>query len=134
MYGERVVVAERDLIGGSGVIFVDDGNGAEAEQCVERVPDVDVGATLGDVSGGEQDLRCGETGAAECVLPCRLQPCLTESRCRLQLRKVAGTPIKAERREAERDRARGDDANRFARCCQVGDLTRTLSQERTAYA
>ena len=55
--GERVVVAERDLVGRRRVVLVHDRHRAAREQLAQRVADVEVRGAVGDLGGGEQDLR-----------------------------------------------------------------------------
>ena len=82
--GERVVVAEGDLVGGGRVVLVHDRHDAELEQRVERVAGIDVGRAVAEVGGGEQDLRRGTSGASASS-HARLEPRLPESRRRLEL-------------------------------------------------
>ena len=109
---ERVVVAERDLVGRGRVVLVHDGHGAEHVERRERVARVDVGPPVGDLPPGEEDLRRGDALAAEGVVPRGLQTRLPERRGRLHLGHRAGPAVEAEPREPERDRAGGDDADR----------------------
>ena len=110
--GEGVVVAEGDLVRGGGVVLVHDRNDAEVEQRVQRVADIDVGGPVADVGGGEQHLR--RRRRRERCVPRGLEPRLTERRGSLELRDRARAPLEPEPREPERDRARGDDADRLA--------------------
>src|SRR6266498_1390294 len=71
--GERVVVAEADLVGRRRVVLVDDRHGAEREERVQRAAGVDVRAALADLGAREQDLRGVEPVRAERVLPRTLE-------------------------------------------------------------
>ncbi len=62
---EPVVVAEADLVGGDGVVFVDDGHDAEVQQPVEGAEGVGVLAAAHEVLGGEQHLADGDAVGAE---------------------------------------------------------------------
>ena len=89
--GQRVVVAERDLIGGGGVVLVDDGHCASLEDRLEGVAEVQVGGAVGDVGGGEQDLPGSHPVRRKRLIPGLLQPGLAERRRRLELRYLGRT-------------------------------------------
>ena len=58
--GQRVVVADGgDLIGGDGVVFVDDRQGTQLQQAGEGILDVLPAAGVLDVHAGQQNLRHG---------------------------------------------------------------------------
>ena len=58
--GQGVVVADgRDLVGGHSVVFVDDGQGPQLQQPVQRGLKVDPPVSMLHVHAGEQDLRNG---------------------------------------------------------------------------
>ena len=118
--GERVVVAERDLVGGRGVVLVHDRDGAEPEQRVQGASRVDVGRAVADVPGGEQHL--GGVERRERLVPRGLEAGLTERGGGLELGDAAGPPVEPEPRQTERDRARRDDAHRLAAADDPADL------------
>ena len=127
--GERVVVAEGDLVGRRRVVLVDDRHRSCVEQRLERVPGVHVGGTVGDVIAREEHLRREQVLSRERVLPAALQPALSERRRRLELRHRARAPVEPEVGEPERDRARGDDCNRLAAADDPGDLVRAPAED-----
>ena len=118
--GQRVVVAEGDLVGRGRVVLVHDRHHAELEQRGQGVARVDVRGALADIRGGEQDLRSGER--SERFVPRRLQPRLAERGRGLQSRDAARTAIEAEPRETQRNRSGGDDADRLAGLDHATDL------------
>ena len=120
--GERVVVAEADLVRRRRVVLVHDRNRPDGEERAERATDVDVGPPVGDLGAGEQHLRGTEAVACERLLPRALQPRLAEGRCRLQPGQRAGPGGQTERVEAERDRPRRDHADRRAGPDELRDL------------
>ncbi len=62
--GERVVVAEGDLVGGGRVVLVHDRHRAELEQRGQRAAGVDVRRAVADVRSREQYLGRGPSGAS----------------------------------------------------------------------
>ena len=68
---ERVVVAERDLVGRRRVVLVHDGHRAEPEELGERLARVHVRGAVGDVARGEQDLGGGDARARRARPPRR---------------------------------------------------------------
>ena len=58
--GQPVVVAEADLVGGHGVVLVDDRDDAEVEQAEQGALGVAVVAAADDVVGGDQHLPDGQ--------------------------------------------------------------------------
>ncbi len=130
---KRVVVAERDLVCRGRVVLVHDRDGAELEQRVERAAGVQVGRALGHVGRGQEDLGRGDPLRAERVVPRRLEAGLAERGGRLELRHAARPPGQAEPRQAERDRAGGDDAHRGAGANDRGDLACPVAQNAPAH-
>ena len=53
--GERIVVAELDLLDGDGVVLVDDGHHAQLQQAQKRVTGVQIRMTVGGIAAGEQN-------------------------------------------------------------------------------
>ena len=110
---ERVVVAERDLVGRRRVVLVHDGHRAEAEELGEGLARVHVGGAVGDVAGRQQDLSGRDALASERLLPGRLQACLPERRGGLEPGHRARALRQPEPRKPQRDRAGRDDAHRL---------------------
>lgn len=63
--GEAVVVAEADLVGGDGVVLVDDGEGAHGQELVEGAVGVAVVGAAAGVVAGEEDLSDAYAVAGE---------------------------------------------------------------------
>ena len=122
--GERVVVAERDLVGGGRVVLVHDRDGAEREQRVERVAGVDVGRAVGDVGGGEQDLRRRRAGARAPSSQAAWSRAWPSADAAWSCATLPRPAVEAEARQPERDRAGGDDADRLAAATIARDLAR----------
>ena len=121
---ERIVVPERDLVGRSRVVLVDDRHGAETKELGERLTRVHVGGPVGDVSGREQDLSRRNPVPSQRLLPRGLELRLAERGGRLQLSHRARSAPEAELREPQRDRPRGNDADRLSGRDQRTDLSR----------
>ena len=126
---ERVVVAERDLVGGCGVVLVHDGDDAEPQERHERVTDGDVGGALGEVGRGEQQLRRQEPLRPERLRPRELESHLADRGRGLELRRRPRASCDAELAEAERDRAGGDDADTLLRARHLCDVGGALREE-----
>ncbi len=105
------------------------GTASEPEQRRERVPGVDVRGALGDVSGGEEDLRRLDAVPSERGIPRGLQAGLAEGRGGLELRDARRSPGQAESGQAERDRAGGDDDRRRSSLDQLGDLASPVAEQ-----
>ena len=131
---ERVVVAERDLVGRGRVVLVHDRDDAELQQRAERVAQVHVARAVTDVGGGEEHLRGLEPFAPQGGAPRALEPRLPDGRRRLKLRCRAAAAAEPEPREPERDCARGHDADSLARAHERSDLRDAVREERAAHA
>jgi hypothetical protein len=121
---KRIVVTERDLVGGRRVVLVDDRQSLQAEQLCKSLAGVDIGSAIGDVACGEQDLGRRNPVVRERPLPRCLQGRLTEGRGCLQARDCSRATPQPELREAERDCSGGDDADRLACADECSDLSR----------
>ena len=100
--GEPVVVAEADLVGGHGVVLVDDGQDAEGQQLVQRAVGVAVMRASGHVVGGQEHLSHPQAVHGERVgVPGNEQP-LPDARGGLLGGKVAGPVGQTERRARPR--------------------------------
>ena len=62
---QGVVVADDDLIGGYGVVFVDDGQSAQLQKTAEGIGEVLLALVVGDVVSGDQQLGYGMVVLAE---------------------------------------------------------------------
>lgn len=107
--GEPVVVAEPDLVGGDGVVLVDDRQGAHGQQLVERAVGVAVVGAAADVVGGEQHLADADAVPGEGGGVAGDQQALADAGGGLLPGQVAGAARQAERREPGGDRAGGDE-------------------------
>ena len=129
--GERVVVAEADLVGRGRVVLVHDRHDAELEQRLQGVPHVDVGAALGDLGAREQDLRRVEAVRRRARPATRAGARPARAPKRPEPRQAPRPPVEPEPAQAERDRAGGDDADRRAAVDDRRDLAaRARSSER----
>ena len=105
---QLVVVAEFYLFGRDGVVFVDDGHHAQAQQGQQGVARVEIAPAVAQVVGGQQNLRDRDAVRRERGLPGPHQPALTD-RGRGLLPFRAGLVFERERFAAGQDRTRGDD-------------------------
>src|SRR6185369_16705291 len=129
--GERVVVADLDLLDRDGVVLVHDGEHAEVEEPREGAPRVEEALARGEVVGGEQHLRDLHPVRRDGALPGGDEVRLAHRRGRLLRRDVPGPrlrPHEAELLGAERDRARADehDAPPARRLGQLGAEPRAV--------
>ena len=127
--GERVVVAERDLVRGGRVVLVHDRHDAPAEQGLEGGTRVEIAGARVHVRGGQEHLPRAQAGRGEGALPGRDEQALADGGCRLQSRHVRGA-ASVEGRGAQRDRAGRDDAHRNAGRGQARDLSREGGEQR----
>src|SRR5712691_957374 len=127
--GQRVVVAESDLVRGSRVVLVHDRDGVEREERPERIAYVHVRPPVGDLGGGQQHLARGQAVCAERVLPHALERRLPDGGRRLKARQAARTALESHLPQTDRDRARRDDADRYAGRDDLRDLSRTREQQ-----
>ncbi len=115
-----VVVAHPDLLGGDGVVFVDDRNRALVQQRGERVARVQVAAAVGQVRAGEENLGDGQGVQAEDLLVERHQPRLADRRQHLLGGQPFGELGEAQPLAAGRHRAGGDQQHLAAALAQGG--------------
>jgi len=128
--GQRVVVAECDLVRRSRVVLVHDGNDTELQQRVECIAHIDVARTFREIGRREQDLRSLDPRGAQRGVPAGLEPRLPHCRRGLQPRSRRGPTRQPESREAERDRTGRDDAHRLAAAHEVTDLGGACAEQR----
>jgi hypothetical protein len=128
--GQFVVVAEFDFRERHGVVFVDDGNDAAAEQRDERVARVEMALVMFQVLVREQNLRDVQIVLAQKVFVNRHEPRLADSGAGLKFREFGGTRRVAERAHARADRAAGHEHDFLAGFPQRGDLRDELLQLR----
>src|SRR5579875_89163 len=122
-----VVVAEADLLVRDGVVLVDDGDDAEAEEVLERAARVQVPAAVTEVERREEDLAHDEPLDAEAVLPGAHEPLLADGRDGLQDRRVGRTGAGCtERRPPAGDRARADEDHAVPGAHEPRQLRRQL--------
>ncbi len=107
--GEPVVVAEADLVGGDGVVLVDDGERAEGEQLVEGAVGVAVVGAAAGVVAGEQHLAHADAVPREGGGVAGDEQALADAGGGLLAGEVAGAAREAERGEAGGDGAGGDE-------------------------
>ena len=119
--GEAVVVAEADLLGGDGVVLVDDRHGAVVEERLEGGSAVEVGGAAGDVVTREEYLPGGEAEALEQQRVGRHDLALADCGGGLRLGKRGGPRLHPERRHACGDGAGGDEEHFLARVATFGE-------------
>ena len=107
--GEPVVVAEADLVGGDGVVLVDDGERAHGEELVEGAVGVAVVGAAAGVVGGEQDLSDAYAVAGEGGGVAGDEEALADAGGGLLAGEVLGAAAQSERGEAGGDGAGGDE-------------------------
>src|SRR4029450_6788579 len=84
---------------------------------------------VGDVTRRQQDLGGCQPLTGEGLVPRGLQPRLAERGGGLEPRQRTRAPVEPEAREPERDRARGDNADRSAGPDEGADLSRAGTEE-----
>jgi hypothetical protein len=102
---EPVIVAETDLVGGHGVVLVDDRHRVQGPQPVQGALGVGVLDTLGDVMGGQQHLPHGAVIAREGGAPGIHQGHLADAGRGLFGGQVGGATAQAQRLDTGRDRS-----------------------------
>ena len=102
---ERVVVAEPYFVGRNGIVLVDDGNDAQAEERAQRGACVQVALAVCHVFMGKQNLRRDESVLAKAGLIGLDQAHLTDGRRGLQLVNRARPLLPAQPLHAFGDRA-----------------------------
>ncbi len=107
--GQPVVVAEPDLVGGDGVVLVDDRYRAEVEQPAQRPVRVAVVHPPGDVVDGQQHLPDGEPVAGERLRVRLHQQSLADARRGLLGGQVARPLAEPQRCQTGGDGAGGDE-------------------------
>ena len=125
--GEAVVVAVADLVGGDGVVLVDDRDGAEGEQPRQRAAGVEVLPAIDEVMRDEQRLGGHEAVRGEGVVPAAHQPRLPGGGDRLQRGDVGRPALEAEGGDAGGDGSRRHDDDVEAAGAQGGDLGSELA-------
>ena len=127
---QAVVVAIADLVGGDGVVLVDDRDGAEGEQAGQGPPGVQVLAAIDEVVGYEQRLRGHEAVLGERVVPAAHQPCLTGGGDRLQRGHVRRPLVESESRDSGGDGTRRHDDDVVTAGAQRGNVGGELHERR----
>ncbi len=107
--GEPVVVAEADLVGGDGVVLVDDGDGAHLQELVEGAEGVAVVGAAAGVVGGEEHLADADAVTREGGGVAGDQEPLADAGCGLLAGEVLGAADQAERGEPGGDGTAGDE-------------------------
>ncbi len=107
--GEPVVVAEADLVGGDGVVLVDDGDRAHVQELVQGAVGVAVVAAAAGVVGGEEDLADADAVARERGGVAGHEEALPDAGGGLLAGEVLGPADEAERGESGGDGSAGDE-------------------------
>ncbi len=119
--GEGVVVAELDLGGADGVVFVDDGDDAVADELLEAGLHAEVAGAGAEILVGEQDLGDGRAAGIEAALPGLHEQALADGGAGLFAGDVGGLFLESEAAHAEADGAGGDDDDLDPGVAQAGD-------------
>ena len=119
--GEGIVVAELDLGGADGVVFVDNRHDAVADELLEAGSHAEVAGAGTEVLVGEQHLRDGAAVGIEGPLPGLHEQALPDGGAGLLPGDLGGLFQQAEAAHAETDRAGGDDDDLHAGGAQTGD-------------
>ncbi len=106
---DAVVVAELDLVGGHGVVLVDDGQDAQVQQTLDLTVRVLVLRVTHEVLGGHQNLAHGDAVAGEVVGVARDQQSLPHGGRSLLGGEILGALGQTQRGQAGGDRTRGDE-------------------------
>ncbi len=106
--GQAVVVAEADLGGGDGVVLVDDGDAAEAQQRRDGGARIEVAPAVLGILEGEQQLGGVQPVAGQCLLPGAGQADLADRGGGLLFLQPQRPARQAERAARQRDGAGGD--------------------------
>ena len=102
---QRVVVAELDLVGGDGVVFVDDRDDAELEQRAQRRARIEIALPVGEVVVRQQHLRGVQAVCAEARFVGLHQAHLADRGGGLQFVQLARPALPAQALHAFGDRA-----------------------------
>ena len=126
---QGVVVADDDLLGGHGVIFVDDGQDAQFQQTVQGVAEIEVTDFVCDVLPGDQQLGHGVVVLAEELIISIHQFALAHGGGGLLGGDVGGTLAQAQLAHAHADGAGGHQDHLMTRILDVADdLAQLLHQ------
>ena len=105
---DAVVVAELDLLGGHGVVLIDDRQHAQVQEPLDLAVRVLVVMPLHEVLGGDQDLAHLDVVAGQRVDVPADQQALAHGGGGLLGGQLLGALVEAQRRQTGRDRAGGD--------------------------
>ena len=120
--GQPVVVAELDLVDTDRVVLVDDRHGIALEQCVQRVPHVEITGPAVEVFVGEEQLSRVAAMPAQAFVIGTDQVGLADGGGRLKLGQVIRPPFPAELAHARADRSRADERHLAAAVHHRADL------------
>lgn len=126
--GEAVVVTELEFGDGDGVVFVDDGDEAAAEEGEEGIAGVEVAGVIGEVLVGEEDLGDAEVVMTEEGLVHGHEAALSDGGAGLELGDFAGAGVVAEDAHAGADGAGGDEDRFEAGGAEGGELGDELGE------
>ena len=132
--GQRVVVAEADLLDRGGVVLVDDRHDPHLEQALERAAREDVRLTVPRVVAREQDLRDRHAVRAHDLVVRADETDLPDRGRRLQPGELGRAPGQAQGLHAGRYRAGAHDDDVVARGPQGSGLTREVGEPRAVDA
>jgi hypothetical protein len=126
--GQAIVVAEADLVGRDGIVFVDHRHDAEPEQGADRGTGVQVAPAALGIAERQQQLRRDQALAGEARLVGMGQIDLADRGGGLLVLKLEIARLEAEQRPAERDRARGHHDHLLAAVPAGGEILRQRFQ------
>ena len=109
---EPVIVAEPDLMGGDGVVLVDDRQHLQLQQPLEGATGIEVVAAAGHIVDGQQDLPDGHPVRAKGLLVGRHEGALPHAGRGLLGGQVLGSTAQAEWPHPRRDGSGGHEHHR----------------------
>ncbi|MPM91410.1 hypothetical protein SDC9_138539 [bioreactor metagenome] len=118
--GQPVVVTEVDLVGGDGVVLVDDRHHAHPQQRAQCAQRIGIGRLAGDIVHGQQDLTDQDAAISEEFGVALHQQPLTDRGGSLLVSQVARTPAQLQRSQARGDGARANQHDVVAVVVSIG--------------
>ena len=94
--GKRVVIANLDLLGCDGIVFIDNGKHLQLQQTTHRILEITVAISMLKIRTCEKNLRHGVAVLLEQTVICIHQFALTNCRRRLLCGNILGTFIEKE--------------------------------------
>ena len=125
---QPIIVAIADLGSRHGIVFVDDRDGAQAQQRAERTAGIEIATPLFGIAERQKDLRHCVPMSFQHVLPCVRQADLAHGGSRLAFFELEFAGLQTQLPAPQRDRARGDEQHVLTAHTQCMDITRQRFQ------